>query len=225
MPDRALGKRPRSRRAPDAARFAGAAAGHRLDMPSLLPTYHPRSDAVSSAGRAAHDIGAAALLGGNLFARSAMHPALRAVGDARERGQVTNGAWRRYGVVNGLSLAAVLAGWGGARAQEGQDGKLSSTERGLARAKDVAVVAVAVTGVASAIEGMRFNRTEPDGAVPLTDGDTAAPEATEHETRLKRRLRFLSSASLAAETALVAINAALAQQNFRRPPARRFLRS
>lgn len=194
-------------------------------MPTLLPTYHPRSDAVSSAGRAAHDLGAAALLGGNLFARSAMHPALRAVGDARERGQVTNGAWRRYGVVNGLSLAAVLAGWGGARAQEGQDGKLSGAERGLARAKDVAVVAVAVTGVASAIEGMRFNRTEPDGAVPLTDGDTPAPEATAQETRLKRRLRFLSSASLAAEAALVAINAALAQQNFRRPPARRFLRS
>lgn len=92
-----------------------------------------------------------------------------------------------------------------------------------ARAKDVAVVAVAVTGVTSAIEGMRFNRSEPDGAVPLTDGDTPAPEATEQETRLKAAA-LLGSASLAAETALVAINAVLAQQNFRRPPARRFAR-
>jgi len=193
-------------------------------MPSLLPTYHPRSDVVSSAGRAAHDIGAAALLGGNLFARAAMHPALRAVDDPRDRGRVTNGAWRRYGVVNGLSLAAVLAGWGGARVQEARAGKLSDTERTLARAKDAAVVAVAVTGVASAIEGIRFNRSEPDGAVPLSDGDTPAPEASERETRLKRRLRLLGSMSLVADTALVAINAALAQRNFRRPPLRRLVR-
>jgi len=35
------------------------------------------SDSISSAGRAAHDIGLAAILGGNLFARVGMHPAGR----------------------------------------------------------------------------------------------------------------------------------------------------
>jgi hypothetical protein len=140
-------------------------------MPTLS-TYVPRSDLVSSAGRAAHDVGAAALLGGNLFGRVAMHPALREVSQPRERGSVTNRAWRRYGLVT----------------------------------------------------GMRFNGAEPNGAVPLADGSTAAPEATAKETRAKRTLNALGAANLTAEVALVAINSALAQTNFRRPPLRRLLR-
>lgn len=204
-------------------RIETAPSGNDSGMPSLrtLTTYRPSSDAVSGAGRAAHDVGAAALLGGNLFGRVAMHPALAGVCEPRERGAVTNRAWRRYGVVNGVSLAAILAGWGAARAQEARAGKLTPAERTLARAKDAAVVAVAVTGVASAIEGVRFNRTEPGGAVPLLDGDHPAPEATPREARMKRTLRALGSANLAAELALVAINSALSQRNFRRPPLRR----
>lgn len=190
-------------------------------MPALS-AYQPSSDLLSSAGRAAHDVGAAALLGGNLFARVAMHPSLRAVSDARERGRVTNTAWHRYGTVNGLSLAAVLAGWGAARAQEARAGKLDPVERTLATAKDAAVVAVALTGIASAVEGVRFNRAEPGGAVPLTDGDTTAPEATPRERRMKRTLKALGAANLAAEVALVTINSALSQRNFRRPPLRRW---
>jgi hypothetical protein len=192
-------------------------------MPTLS-TYVPRSDLISSVGRAAHDVGAAALLGGNLFGRVAMHPALREVSQPRERGSVTNRAWRRYGLVNGVSLAAIIAGWVAARADEASDRMLSPRERALARAKDVAVGAVAVTGIASAIEGMRFNRAEPNGAVALTDGSTTAPEATANETRTKRTLNTLGAANLTAEVALVAINSALAQTNFRRPPLRRLLR-
>ncbi|MBD0283787.1 MAG: hypothetical protein ICV69_16600, partial [Thermoleophilaceae bacterium] len=47
----------------------------------------------------------------------------------------------------------------------------------------------------------------------------------EQAARLKRRLNTLSTASAVAQLALVAVNAALAQANFRRPPARRLLRS
>ena len=46
----------------------------------------PQSDALSAAGRTAHDIGLAALLGGNLFGRLAMHPALERISDKSERG-------------------------------------------------------------------------------------------------------------------------------------------
>jgi hypothetical protein len=41
---------------------------------------------------------------------------------------------------------------------------------------------------------------------------------------MKRSLNALGAASLAAEAALVAVNAALAQENFRRSPLRRRLR-
>jgi hypothetical protein len=88
----------------------------------------------------------------------------------------------------------------------------------------VLVGVVAVTGLATAAEGIRFSRQEPGGAVPLETGDHAAQEASAKEKRLKRRLNTLGLASLAAEMGLVGVNAALAQQGFRRPPLRRVMR-
>jgi hypothetical protein len=174
------------------------------------------SDTVSSAGRAAHDAGLGALLGGNLYGRVAMHPALAGVGDKSERGKVVNQAWRRFGWIHSASLLAVVAGWAGARVNEAHPRDLSPRERALAKGRDAAVVAVAVTGLATAVAGLRFGRSAPDGAVPLDDGNTPADETSDKAARLKRRLNTLSTASAA--------NAALGQANFRRPPARRLLR-
>jgi hypothetical protein len=179
---------------------------------------------LSQIGRAAHDVGLAGLLGGNLFGRLALHPSVTEISNPAERGKVVNAAWRRYGTVNTLSLAAVVTGWVGARAGEATDAKLSPAERNLARAKDVLVGVVAATGIATAAQGMRFARLAPDGAVPLRDGDHASPGASERAQRAKRRLNALGAASLAAEIGLAGVNAALAQRNFRQPPARRFLR-
>ena len=178
---------------------------------------------LSQVGRAAQDIGLAGLLGGNLFGRLALHPSVTEIRDKAERGKLVNAAWRRYGTVNSLSLLAVTAGWAGARAQEARPRHLSPAERRLAVAKDVLVGVVAVTGIATAVQGIRFSRQEPGGAVPLDDGDHAAQEATATEKRMKRRLSRLGAASLAAEVGLVGVNAALAQQDFRRPPLRRVL--
>jgi hypothetical protein len=178
---------------------------------------------LSQVGRAAHDIGLAGLLGGNLFGRLALHPSVTAISDPYERGKVVNAAWHRYGTVNTLSLLAVATGWLGARANEAADAKLSPEERRLARAKDILVAVVAATGLATAAEGVRFARSAPDGAVPLRDGDHASSAAPETARRAKRRLNTLGAVSLAAEVSLVAVNAALNQASFRRPPARRLL--
>src|ERR687883_104948 len=98
-----------------------------------MPTITAPSVPLSQAGRAAHDLGVAGLLGGNLFGRLALHPSVTEISDERERGKVVNAAWRRYGTVNSLSLAAVVAGWLPARTHAADDS--------LARAKDVAVAA------------------------------------------------------------------------------------
>ena len=129
---------------------------------------------LSQAGRAAHDLGLAGLLGGNLFGRLALHPSMTEISDEAERGKVVNAAWRRYGTVNSLSLLAVTAGWLGARAGEAQPRFLSPAEQRLALAKDVLVGVVAVTGLATAAQGVRFARQAPGGAVPLSDGDHTA---------------------------------------------------
>jgi len=178
---------------------------------------------VSQAGRAAHDIGLAGLLGGNLFGRLALHPSVTEISDKAERGKLVNAAWRRYGLVNSVSLLAIVAGWLGARADEAAPSRLSAAERRLALAKDVLVGIVAVTGAATAVQGIRFARAAPGGAVPLEDGDHTAPEASDNQRRAKRRLNALGLTALAAELGLTGVNAALAQQGFRRPPVRRAL--
>jgi hypothetical protein len=178
---------------------------------------------LSQVGRAAHDLGLAGLLGGNLFGRMALHPAVANISDPAERGEVANAAWRRYGVVNTIGLLAVTSGWVGARLAEAADRNLSDEERRLARVKDGLVAAICLTGIASAVEGMRFSRQEPHGAVPLDDGSHTASSASAPAARLKRRLNALVAATMAAEAALVAVNAALAQSGFRKPPLRRRL--
>jgi hypothetical protein len=178
---------------------------------------------LSQVGRAAHDIGLAGLLGGNLFGRLALHPSVTQISDKAERGKLVNAAWRRYGAINSLSLAAVAVGWIGARAEEARPRHLSPAERRLALAKDALVGVVAVTGLATAAQGIRFANQAPDGAVPLEDGDHTAAEATAAQRRAKRRLNALGLVSLAAEAGLVSVNAALAQEGFRRPPRRRVL--
>src|SRR3954454_7018273 len=109
---------------------------------------------LSQVGRAAHDLGVAGLLGGNLFARIALHPSVTEISDQAERGKVVNAAWRRYGTINSLSVLAVATGWVGGRLRGAGGGRLSDAERRLARAKDVLVGTVALTGFATALEGM-----------------------------------------------------------------------
>ncbi len=178
---------------------------------------------LSKVGRAASDVGLAGLLGGNLFGRLALHPSVTEISNQEERGRLVNAAWRRYGTVNSLSLLAVTAGWAGARLNEAGDSRLSPVERRLARAKDVLVGVVTVSGLATAVTGVRFSRSAPGGSVPLRDGDHTAVQASPESARLKRRLNALGAASLVAEVALVSVNSALAQENFRRPPARRLV--
>ena len=188
-----------------------------------MPTIPAPPVPLSQVGRAAHDIGLAGLLGGNLFGRLALHPSVTRISDKGERGQVVNAAWRRYGAVNSLSLVAVVAGWVGARANEAAPRRLSPAERRLAVAKDALVGTVALSGLATAMQGIKFARQAPEGAVPLEDGDHTAPEATRSQERMKRRLNALGLVSLAAELGLAGVNAALNQQSFRRPPRRRAL--
>src|SRR3954468_12361313 len=140
--------------------------------------------------RAAQDIGVALLFGGNLFGRRAMHPALEWVSSPEERGKVVNEAWRRYGVFNSVGLAGVVGGW--ALERSGPIGP-----------RDVAVAAVAVTGVASAIEGVRFGRSAPGGAVPLQSGSQPSSDTPPPAARTKRLLNALGQASAIAELAYI----------------------
>ena len=182
------------------------------------------SDTSAAIGRAAHNLGAAAIVGGDLFARYSMHPALAEIASPTERGKVLNRSWQRQGNVNSASLVAIVGGWAAARRRDAAPRALSARERPLARAKDVAVGAVALTGVSAAVAGIRLARMQPGGAVALADGDRAADSAEPAEKRTKDLIRRISNVHLASAVALVGIDAALAQTGHRHPPARRLLR-
>ena len=171
-------------------------------------------------GQLAQESALAALIGGNLFGRVAMHPALRDVSDAHERGKVLNHAWRRYGTVNSLALAGLVAGWISARGDERGPLWTSPRRRGLVLAKDVSVGAVVVTGLASAASGVGFAQQASDGAVPMHDGSEPAPETPPRARHLKRVVNVLGALNLASELSLVGVNAALERSAARRLVAR-----
>lgn len=190
-------------------------------MSNLL---EPSSDVTSALGRAAHDLGLAAMLGGQLFGRLGLHPAVTSISSPEERGAVVNAAWKRYGAVNGLGLLAVGGGWVVARRGEVRDRNLVGAERTLARVKDGLVATLVVSGAATAFEGIRFARQVPDGAVPMTDGDHVADSADPAAKRNKRTLSAFGTVAIASEIGLVVVTAALGQVGFRRSPVRRRLR-
>jgi hypothetical protein len=185
---------------------------------------HFENDTLSAIGRAWHDVGLGTIVGANLFAQVGWHPALRDVSDERERGKVTNEAWRRYGVVNGFALVGIVSGWLGARAFEASPDKLTERERRIATAKDALTGVIAVTGIASAALGTRFYEMGENGAVPMRDGDHASGQASVEATRTKRALSALSRIQLASALTLGVVQAGMAQVNYRRPPLKRVFR-
>jgi hypothetical protein len=185
---------------------------------------HFENDTLSAIGRAWHDVGLGTIVGSNLFAQVGWHPALRDVSDERERGRVTNEAWRRYGAVNAFALTGIVSGWLGARAFEASPDRLTERERGIARAKDVLTGVIAVTGIASAALGTRFHEMGGNGAVPMRDGDHAGGNASVEATRTKRALSALSRIQLASALTLGVVQAGMAQVNYRRPPLKRVFR-
>jgi hypothetical protein len=166
-------------------------------------------------GQIAQDAALAALLGGNLFGRVAMHPALADVTDPSERGKVLNRAWRRYGTVNSAALFALVAGWATSRQAETAVPFAGRGRRALVRTKDVAVGAVVVTGLASAIGGVGFANQASEGAVPIASGNEPSEETPEQAARIKRAVNVIGGLNLGTEVGLVAINALFLRSSWR----------
>lgn len=185
-------------------------------VPDLRGTVKVPARAGRAVRQMAQELSLAALIGGNLFGRLAMSPALAHITDKTERGKVLNGSWRRYGTMNSIALAALVSGWLPTRKDELGALWVSRQERTMVLAKDIVVGAVVVTGVASAVSGIGFAREAPAGAVPMDSGHDPAPEAPTRAARLKRLINVLGTLNLGAEVALVGINVAMVQRRTRR---------
>jgi hypothetical protein len=159
-----------------------------------------------AAARLAQDVALAALIGGNLFGRVAMHPALADISDEAERGRVLNRAWRRYGTVNSVALATLIGGRASVRADQSRSRFSTASDRRVRLLQDAAAGAVAVTGLASAAGGVGFAQQAPRGAVPMASGHDPAPDAPPRAARLKALVNVLGALNLGSELALLAVN-------------------
>ena len=181
------------------------------------------SNALATTARAVHDVGLAAWVGGSLYGKFAMNPAVQLVDKKTDRGRVVNAAWNGYNLVNGLALGSVAVGWLGARFTEAQNELLTDTERGLAYVKDGLVVAAVATGVINGIQGGRLAKQAPEGAVPIESGTVPAPETPPEAAKIQRSLGLFGNLNIITGVALIAVNGVLSQLNYSRPSTKRAL--
>lgn len=110
---------------------------------------------LSSTAWMVHDLGLAATIGGTLFGRFALQPALHQISRPEERDLVSAAAWRRFSWINLLSHAAFAVPWYVGRSMV--SGKsVSRRARPLVIVKDLLVGVSVVTGVASVVLGRRL---------------------------------------------------------------------
>jgi uncharacterized membrane protein len=181
------------------------------------------NDNLQNATRAIHDVGLAAWLGGSMFGKFALNPAVAGISDKKERGRVANLAWNGYNLVNSLGLGSAAVGYLAARSTEIGDGKITNSERTLYRVQDALMVAAVGTGVANGIQGARLAKQAPDGAVPIEDGTTPAPETPPAAAKIQKSLGVLGNVNILTGIALVAVNAIQTRRQTARPPLKRAL--
>lgn len=181
------------------------------------------NDSLQDATRAIHDVGLAAWLGGSMFGKFALNPAVAGISDKRERGKVANLAWNGYNLVNSLGLGSAAVGYLAARSTEIGDGKITGSERTIYRIQDALMVTAVSSGVANGIQGARLAKQSSDGAVPIEDGTTPAPETPPVAARIQKSLGVLGNLNIVTGIALVAVNAIQSRRQVSRPPLKRAL--
>jgi len=167
--------------------------------------------ALSSTAWVLHDLGLAADFGGSLFGQLALHPAVRAVTDERERGKVVHEAWHRESYVNTASLALMAGTWLVGRTMlTGRE--LGRDVRKLTLLKDALVSTAVLTGIGSMITGRMLAAQAPGGAIPIRSGNEPSPRATAKTKALQRTVNAMGAANLAITGGVIAVTAVLAMK-------------
>ena len=182
------------------------------------------SDKVQDVNQAVHNVAMAAWVGGTLFGRLALNPAVRRAAVLEERGAVANAAWNTFNVYNAAALTAVGLGHVGGRLTELRWSNLSAREKPLVRAMDVFTAAGVATGVLTGVQGLRLARQAPGGAVPVESGSRPGPETPPQAAALQRSIDVLGWANLLSGIGLVASTGLFWRSAVSRPPLHRAVR-
>ena len=181
------------------------------------------NDSLQNTVRAVHDVGLASWLGGSMFGKFALNPAVAGISDRRERGKVANLAWNGYNVVNAAGLGSAALGYLAARSTEFGNGRQTSTEKTLTRVQDALMATAVVTGVLNGVQAGRLAKQAPEGAVPVETGTKPAADTPPQAARIQRSLEVLGNINILTGVALVALDGIQSRLHYARPPLRRAL--
>jgi len=164
---------------------------------------------LSSAAWIAHDVGLATAIGGTLFGREALHPALReGIDDQKDRDRVADAAWRRFSWVNLAGHAAMASTWFAGRALlTGRE--VDRLSRPLTLTKDALIVASLATGVASLVLGRLLGKQTREQARTMED--------RERVETLRRAVGAVGLVNLVANVGILGVTAALAMEAAKSP--------
>lgn len=182
------------------------------------------SDTLQDVNQALHNIGMATWVGGTIFGRYALNPAVRRAESPAERGAVANDAWNRFNALNAVALSAVGVGHVGGRLTELRFSNLSEREKPLVRAMDVFTAAGVTTGILTGIQGRRLAKQGADGAVPIETGSTPVVETPNEAVRIQKSINALGLANLLSGLGLVTSTGLFWRSAVSHPPTGRALR-
>ena len=182
------------------------------------------SDTIQDVNQALHNVGMAVWVGGTVFGRYALNPAVKRVSSHAERGAVANEAWNRFNALNAVALTAVGVGHLGGRLTELRFSNLSEREKPLVRAMDVFTTAGVTTGVLTGIQGRRLAKRGANGAVPIETGSTPAIDTPDEAVRLQKSINALGRVNLVSGIGLVTSTGWFWRSAVSHPPTERALR-
>jgi uncharacterized membrane protein len=170
---------------------------------------------LSTAAWLVHDMGLAATIGGTLFGRTALQPALYKVALPEERDLVSAEAWKRFSWINVASHAAFALPWlVGRTLLSGNEVSIKARE--LTKLKDILVIASVVTGVSSVLLGRALAKRglQGRGAQAVKEGERFGHSERDitRTTGIKRTVGVLGIVNLIATAGVGAITTLLAME-------------
>ena len=158
--------------------------------------------ALSTAAWTAQELGLATAVGGTMFGRAALQPALQGIEDEEDRNRISSDAWRRFSWMN-LAAHGVLAGtWLAGRSMR------RGRARGLIRIKDGLVITSLATGIGSIVLGRALGKR-----VRERTEENVISEANRANRRIaawRRTVSGLGMLNLLANVAILGITTMLA---------------
>ena len=165
--------------------------------------------ALSTAAWVAHDLGLATGIGGALFGRVGLQPAVRSIGNKSERAEVVSQAWNNFSKYQMTGLGIMGLTWlVGRTFLSGNE--IGRYPRGMVIAKDVLVLGTLGTAIGSAVVGRKLAAREKQMGY-LCEGVTRR-EGLRTKEQLRKTSSTLGIANLILGAGVLAVTTILAQQ-------------